>query len=1098
MLLDETPSGTIAAEPERYAWRGAVPRPSRGAYLAAAIREGWWSSLPGQAIANLRVAGRDRGELATTPSGLTPAERRERAVAAARVDPERVQPFESEADWRASDAWRPGLEFDPSLSRAAMRTKARIFDENAVRRDVMQRRDAGVVDSALGFGAAMLGTALDPVNFVPIAGPAWRAAQIARFGSIGGRAVVGASEAAVGNALVSPLVLASQARFGDDVGVADVALDVAMGAAIGSLFGAGSGLYARWRGRDATLVARQREQAAAARTLDEAATAIAEGRAPKVDPRLVAEVEKLKGIAARAESERLAAERRAEAATRQADAAGRMADVAPGAEVEVRAGADSTVTARVRYELVEADEVVTSHTDETFAPDPRFEARLQVRDRDRAAAIQQVRERASRLDPSQLMGSPLSSTGAPIVGPDQLVESGNGRVLSVRLAYREGMPGAEAYRATLRAAGFDVDGMRQPLLVRRRISELDDATRVRWTDDANRDVIERRSLTEEARADARLLTPEVTAELRPGALDGAANAPFVRAFIAALPDSEQAAMSTPDKRLSQEGRARLERAVQAAAYGDRSLVATLLESTDEATQRLGAVLKEAAPTVLRWRAAVAEGRVLPQLDGTDDLVAASLLVRDQRAAGRPLIDLLNLPDDLLGGGPSAATRLWLSAMLRRRSDGSAMLVAGDTLVARIARAAEIAEAAPQEADMFGAAPPTIRNVLATVHAEERIDFPYLPDAVRDYGDPPAAEPGPSAAAEPPPAPPRPAQAEAEADPVAATRPPPVDKAQFRQSQAGWSLDDVYARAEANDAELAAAIREIAGELGIEGKKGPIKKRETAAEKLERKKLRDAGALTDIVRGGFTLTAPDQAEAVLARLRQRFDVLDEGWELTDAGYLDRKALVRFGDGMVGEIQLWPAGMFEAKESGGHKLYEAARVLDEGDPERARLNDEMAALYARTLEEAGEAWVALSRSLGSGGSGPNAASISAGVRSPAVMATSRPSTSSQAPPGSSTANARMGATSTAGRPSQSANFGYPIENSTLDNSNISRSAVGVEDDELALALDAVDQLLAAGQLDETDLATLRQGNDSAAKAAAMGDALEAGLACLVRQP
>ncbi|MFW5921581.1 MAG: hypothetical protein ACOCUS_07050, partial [Polyangiales bacterium] len=121
-----------------------------------------------------------------------------------------------------------------------------------------------------------------------------------------------------------------------------------------------------------------------------------------------------------------------------------------------------------------------------------------------------------------------------------------------------------------------------------------------------------------------------------------------------------------------------------------------------------------------------------------------------------------------------------------------------------------------------------------------------------------------------------------------------------------------------------------------------------------------------------------------------------------------------------------------------------------------------------------------------------------RSPAVMATSRPSTSSQAPPGSSTANARIGATSTAGRPSQSANFGYPIENSTLDNSNISRSAVGVEDDELALALDAVDQLLAAGQLDDADLATLRQGNDSAAKAAAMSDALEAGLACLVRQP
>ena len=92
--------------------------------------------------------------------------------------------------------------------------------------------------------------------------------------------------------------------------------------------------------------------------------------------------------------------------------------------------------------------------------------------------------------------------------------------------------------------------------------------------------------------------------------------------------------------------------------------------------------------------------------------------------------------DAIGSGAlAAATRLWLSLMLDRRANGTAAVVAADVLASRIARAFELASLAPQGPDMFGQPPPTIRNVLATLHAEQQVDLPYLPDAIRDYATP---------------------------------------------------------------------------------------------------------------------------------------------------------------------------------------------------------------------------------------------------------------------------------------------------------------------------------------------------------------------------
>jgi hypothetical protein len=54
------------------------------------------------------------------------------------------------------------------------------------------------------------------------------------------------------------------------------------------------------------------------------------------------------------------------------------------------------------------------------------------------------------------------------------------------------------------------------------------------------------------------------------------------------------------------------------------------------------------------------------------------------------------------------------------------------------------------------------------------------------------------------------------------------------------------------------------------------------------------------------------------LAQLFEIADEGWQITEAGYFDRKVLVRFRSGQVGEVQFWHPDLLDAKENKGPKL------------------------------------------------------------------------------------------------------------------------------------------------------------------------------------
>jgi hypothetical protein len=84
------------------------------------------------------------------------------------------------------------------------------------------------------------------------------------------------------------------------------------------------------------------------------------------------------------------------------------------------------------YRIVELKNLIVSHDPFTFVPNPKYPQELQPRLRERSATQLQVKSIAANLEPDALLIDYKSiDRGAPIVGDDLVVESGNGRVMAL-------------------------------------------------------------------------------------------------------------------------------------------------------------------------------------------------------------------------------------------------------------------------------------------------------------------------------------------------------------------------------------------------------------------------------------------------------------------------------------------------------------------------------------------------------------------------------------------------------------------------------------------------------------------------------------------
>jgi hypothetical protein len=300
--------------------------------------------------------------------------------------------------------------------------------------------------------------------------------------------------------------------------------------------------------------------------------------------------------------------------------------------------------------VVPAESLILSNEDNGDINN-RFPKDLQPRQRDRAASEMQIQGIADKLDPEQVAESYVAGDGAPFIFDDMAVESGNGRGLAIRRAYRRKMAQAEAYRNWLEnnAERFglstaDVMAIENPVLVRVRTGLPEGVSRQDFARDANEDTKAQMAEGEQAMVDAKSMSDELVSMFMPnetGEIATRANFPFILRFIEqVVPEGQRGAMQLPDKSISKKGIDRIRNAVFARAYNDRGIVERLAEDPDDNIKSVVGGLTIAAPKIIWMRSGIEAGD-FHDLDISPEIAAAAARLSYLRENRIPLSDYLN-------------------------------------------------------------------------------------------------------------------------------------------------------------------------------------------------------------------------------------------------------------------------------------------------------------------------------------------------------------------------------------------------------------------------------------------------------------------------
>jgi hypothetical protein len=294
------------------------------------------------------------------------------------------------------------------------------------------------------------------------------------------------------------------------------------------------------------------------------------------------------------------------------------------------------------YAAVEAGDLAASH-DEDLRINPTFPADLQPRDRGRDAMRLQVQQMAQKLNPERLGESASVTGGAPIIGEDMVVESGNGRVIAIRKAYR-GDRGKEyrqwleknAERFGLDAA--DISGMSSPVLVRVRKTDVDRADFARR---ANQGDVASMGPAETAKSDAERIRDEdmtIFAPSEEGDITAASNRPFMGRFLERIGLNEAAGFVTRDGRYTKQLVDRVKAAIFHRAYENDDLVTLMAEEADPGVKNVLNALTVAAPRFVKAKAADPEAYAKAQVPG--HIAGAVRLIKEAKDAGFQMADYL--------------------------------------------------------------------------------------------------------------------------------------------------------------------------------------------------------------------------------------------------------------------------------------------------------------------------------------------------------------------------------------------------------------------------------------------------------------------------
>lgn len=371
-----------------------------------------------------------------------------------------------------------------------------------------------------------------------------------------------------------------------------------------------------------------------------------------------------------------------------------------------------------QYAVVPSNRLITSHTS-AMGVNPAYDASLQGRDRARAASGVQIAGIAASLNPERLGASAMAGEGAPIIGDDWMVESGNGRTLSVLKAQQDNMESAAAYREYLlnNAEQFglnrsDIEGIENPMLVRVRRTEMNAEERARFASVANNSSVATLSESERASRDAEALMNSSLLNRFDPREDGTfANigGDFPAQFATLLPPSEFPSFIQSDGSLSAAGHRQMRNALLGAAYPNSGLIGRMTEELDGGKAGIGKALLDAAGPMARMNQIAAESGIAGLGIGGNVAEAANLINEYPRMEKGRSVSLEEHLATSSMFGDSETTNLLARTMDANRRSPKFIT----ELLSRYARAVST-YGNPAEGSLFGDGPPPPENILASI------------------------------------------------------------------------------------------------------------------------------------------------------------------------------------------------------------------------------------------------------------------------------------------------------------------------------------------------------------------------------------------------
>lgn len=223
--------------------------------------------------------------------------------------------------------------------------------------------------------------------------------------------------------------------------------------------------------------------------------------------------------------------------------------------------------------------------------------------------------------------------GSPIIGNDLIVESGNGRTIALRrarAAYPENWAKyQEAVKLAAQEYGLSTEGIKDPVIVRERITEVN---REKFASDANDPTSAQFSDFEYALKDQKYITDQMLSDLKVAekeevekAIFKESNADIVRDFVKNIPTEELNRIMTPDGRLSPAGAKRIINAMLLKIYPDEAgqrLLSVLVDMGDEGIKNLNNVLIRTMGEMAALEGAVKTGKIPEDYALANDLTKA--------------------------------------------------------------------------------------------------------------------------------------------------------------------------------------------------------------------------------------------------------------------------------------------------------------------------------------------------------------------------------------------------------------------------------------------------------------------------------------------